>query len=295
MIRSRQLEYVQAVARHLHFTRAAEQLRIAQPALSQQIAKLERQLGVTLFERNRHRVALTPAGAVLADHADRVLADLVAVDEQMRSWSTGTRGLVRLGTARGLVGRLARVLAAFADRYPDVHLELRELDTAAMVAELVAGHLDVATLAAPTADPRVTARPLGGEPLVLIVAPDDPLADRDPVLVRDLDGRPFVLFGPGSAIRDLILATFAAVDAAPQARYLSREYATARTLVSAGLAAAVVPRSVAAEEGPPVAVRRLDPQPSWNPVLAWSARRRPTPALAAFLDFAESGLRRAED
>lgn len=294
MITSRQLEYVQAVARHLHFTRAAGYLRIAQPALSQQITKLERQLGVALFERDRHRVALTPAGAALAEHADRVLADLVAIDEQLRAWSTGTRGLVRLGTARGLVGRLARVLAAFGDQYPDVDLELREMDTAAMVAELVDGRLDAATLAAPTADPRITARPLGSEPLVLIVAPDDPLANRDPVPVGDLDGRPFVLFGPGSAIRDLILATFAAADAAPQTRYLSREYATARTLVSAGLAAAVVPRSVAAEDGPPVAVRRLDPQPSWNPVLAWSARRRPAPALAAFLDFAEDGLRRGQ-
>ncbi|HEY3502065.1 MAG TPA: LysR family transcriptional regulator [Actinocatenispora sp.] len=290
MISSRQLEYVQAVAHHLHFTRAAAHLRIAQPALSQQITKLERQLGVALFERDRHHVALTAAGAALADHAERVLADLAAVDEQMRSWSTGTRGLVRLGTARGLVGRLARVLAAFGDRYPGVHLELREMDTMAMVAELVEGHLDVATLAAPTADPRITARPLGSEPLVLIVAPDDPLTAHDPVPVRDLNGRPFVLFGPGSAIRDLILAAFAAADAAPQARYLTREYATARTLVSAGLAAAVVPRSVATEDGPPVAIRRLDPQPSWHPALAWSARRRPTPALAAFLDFAEAGL-----
>ena len=72
MMGSRQLEYFRAVARELHFTRAAEALQIAQPALSQQIRKLERQLGIALFERNNHRVRLTPAGAALLEHAENV-------------------------------------------------------------------------------------------------------------------------------------------------------------------------------------------------------------------------------
>src|SRR5580704_3002429 len=87
MITSRQLEYFRAVARESHFTRAAELLRVAQPALSQQIRKLERQLGVVLFERDHHRVQITAAGAALLDHAERILSDLEAAEQEMLGWS----------------------------------------------------------------------------------------------------------------------------------------------------------------------------------------------------------------
>jgi len=111
VITSRQLEYFRAVARELHFTRAAAALNMAQPALSQHIRKLERQLGLTLFERDRHGVALTPAGAALLEHAERILADIAAVDDELHDWAQGVRGVIRLGAARGVMPRLARVLA----------------------------------------------------------------------------------------------------------------------------------------------------------------------------------------
>ena len=148
MINSRQLEYFRAVARELHFTRAAEGLGVAQPALSQQIRKLERQLGLQLLERDHHRVAVTPAGEALLEHAERVLADLAVVEDEMLGWSAGIRGRFRLGVARGLSARLARVLAGFSTEYPQVDLELREESNEAMVADLYAARLDVATLAA---------------------------------------------------------------------------------------------------------------------------------------------------
>jgi DNA-binding transcriptional LysR family regulator len=118
MLTLRQLECFQAVARELHFTRAAEVLRIAQPALSQQVRKLERQLGLVLFVRDHHRVRLTPAGEALLRHADRVLSDVAAVEEEMLAWGRGLRGRVRVGTARGLAARLVTVLAGFCDRAP---------------------------------------------------------------------------------------------------------------------------------------------------------------------------------
>src|SRR3954454_9159056 len=120
MMGSRQLEYFRAVARELHFTRAAEELQIAQPALSQQIRKLERQLGIALFERNNHRVELTPAGAALLEHAERILSDIAAVEDEMRGWAEGTRGRIRLGGARGLTARLARLLAEFSREFPAI-------------------------------------------------------------------------------------------------------------------------------------------------------------------------------
>jgi DNA-binding transcriptional LysR family regulator len=288
MISSRQLECFRAVARELHFTRAAEVLRVAQPALSQQIRKLERQLGLELFERDKHRVAITPAGAALLQHAERILADLAAVEEELLGWSAGTRGWVRLGVARGLAARLARLLVEFSAANPGIEVELREESNEAMVADLYAGQLDVATLAAlPWPDDgRLASHPLGREPLVLITGGAGPLARRQRVPVTALDGLDLVLYSKGSAVREIIVSALAAAGARPAVRFETREYGTARSLASVGLAAAILPRSVAEEAGPPVRIVRLDPEPAWAPSLAWSAVRRPPPALAAFISFA---------
>jgi DNA-binding transcriptional LysR family regulator len=288
MISSRQLEYFRAVARHLHFTRAAEELRIAQPALSQQIRKLERQLGLALFDRNNHRVELTPAGVSLLEHAERILADLGTVEEEMQGWADGVRGRIRLGAARTLMTPLAHVLADFCRTYPAVEVELRELNTEEMVAELYAGRLDVATLASQPdrGDARLFSHPLGEEPLVLVVGAESALADRQQMSLAELDDEDLIRYPSGSAVQDIIAAALAAVGAAPRGRFEIREPGTARAVASAGLAAAILPRSVATAPGPLVRVVPLRPEPLWKPCLAWSANRRPTPALTALIDFA---------
>jgi DNA-binding transcriptional LysR family regulator len=287
MISSRQLEYFRAVARELHFTRAAETLHIAQPALSQHIRKLERQLGLTLFERDKHRVQITPAGAALRDHAERILSDLSAVDEEMQGWAGGVRGRIRLGTARGVAAPLARVLAAFCAAYPAVDVDLREETTNEMVADLHAGQLDAATLAAlgPPADRRLASQPLGSEPLVLVTGSAGPLAERRRIRIAALDGVDLVLYGPGSAVREIIVDALAAEGASPRVRFETREYSTARVLASVGLAVAILPASIAQEPGHPVRIVPLEPEPRWTPSLAWSAQRRPSPALAGFIAF----------
>ena len=287
MISSRQLEYFRAVARELHFTRAAETLHIAQPALSQHIRKLERQLGLTLFERDKHRVQITPAGEALRDHAERILSDLAAVDEEMRGWAGGVRGRIRVGTARGVAAPLARLLAAFCEAYPAVDVDLREETTDEMVADLHAGLLDAATLAAlpPLEDRRLASHRLGSEPLVLVTSRAGPLGKRRRIRVGALDGVDLVLYGPGSAVREVIVAALAAEEATPRVRFETREYSTARILASVGLAVAILPASIAEEPGHPVRIVRLEPEPRWTPSLAWSAERRPSPTLAAFIDF----------
>ncbi|MGI5130060.1 LysR family transcriptional regulator [Pseudonocardia sp. CA-107938] len=289
MISSRQLEYFQAVARELHFTRAAESLRIAQPALSQQIRRLERQLGLVLFERNNHRVELAPAGAALLEHAERILADLVAVEDEMLGWAGGVRGNIRLGAARGLMSQLAHVLSVFCRSYPAVKVELREHNTEEMIAGLHAGRLDLATLAISRGldERRLVVHPLGREPLVLVTAATGgPLSDRPEVPIGELDGMEMVIYQAGSVVGQIIMSALEAGGAVPDFRFESREYSTARILASAGLAAAIMPRSVAEAPGPAVHIARLDPEPIWTPSLAWPAGRRPAPAVRMFIDYA---------
>jgi DNA-binding transcriptional LysR family regulator len=288
VITSRQLEYFRGVARELHFTRAAATLRIAQPALSQQVRKLERQLGLTLFERDRHRVELTPVGAVLLEHAERILADLAAVEDEMRDWAGGLRGHIRVGTARGVATRLAAILADYCAAYPAVDVELREETTDEMLADLYAGRLDLATVAAlpPGAEERLAAHPLGSEALVLVTSATAPLARRRRIPITALEGVELAIYGPGSAARAIILAALEQAGVTPRMRFQTREFRTARILASAGLAAAILPLSIAEEPGHPVRIVRLDPEPTWSPSLAWSAQRRPAPALAALIELA---------
>jgi DNA-binding transcriptional LysR family regulator len=232
-------------------------------------------------------VQITPAGAALQEHAERILSDLAAVDEEMRGWAGGVRGRIRVGTARGVAAPLARLLAAFGEAYPGVDVDLREETTDEMVADLHAGRLDAATLAAlpQLDDRRLMSHPLGSEPLVLVASPGGPFGKRRRMGVAALDGIDLVLYGPGSAVREVIVAALAADGATPRVRFETREYSTARVLASVGLAVAILPASIAAEPGHPVRIIRLEPELRWAPSLAWSAQRRPSPTLAAFIDF----------
>jgi DNA-binding transcriptional LysR family regulator len=194
----------------------------------------------------------------------------------------------RLGAARGVMAQLAQVLAVFCRNYPAVEVELREHNNEEMLAGLSTGRLDAATLAVSHGldDRQLVVRPLGEEPLVLVTAPAGaPLADRDEVAVAELDGLDLVSYPAGSAVGEIIRSALAAAGATPRLRFERREYSTARILASAGLAAALVPRTVAEAPGPPVHLARLDPEPVWMPSLAWPSRRRPTPAVRAFIDF----------
>src|ERR1700742_2619313 len=123
----RQLRYVIAIARTKHFTHAAEQLGVAQPALSQAVAQREKQIGVSLFERSSRRVQLTSAGRLFVDRAESILAQLDALEDNMREHAKLLLGQVNIGTMVFFFfgkTRLAEVVAEFSHLYPGVELIL---------------------------------------------------------------------------------------------------------------------------------------------------------------------------
>ena len=155
----RQLRYVVAVADHLHFTRAAAELHVAQPALSQQVRRLERELGLELFTRTSRTVALTDAGEAVVARARRVLGEIDAIEEDLDAMRGILRGRVELGSMQSLGPfDLPRVLADFHARHAGVDVVLREETTQRMLAMLRADQLDlaVATIDEPPPDGLVT-------------------------------------------------------------------------------------------------------------------------------------------
>ena len=199
----RQLEYFAAVARHRHFTRAAESLYITQPALSQQIRRLEAELGLTLLRRTSKGVELTAAGADLLVHAEKVLAEVAAARADMDRHTGVARGVVRVAATAADAPRLPEALVDFHADHPGIQIALRQGSAAEVVALVQSGTVDVAVLALPGEPPAgVEATALTQEPLRLAVNLDDELAGRT-VGIAELRGRPFILVGAGhGAARD---------------------------------------------------------------------------------------------
>ncbi|MER6544765.1 LysR family transcriptional regulator [Streptomyces sp. NPDC001250] len=184
----RQLSYFVAVAEELHFGRAAERLHIVQSAVSQQIQRLERELGAELFDRSPRRVRLTGAGERLLPEARAVLA----AAERARAAVAAPAGL-RLGTSTGLGAHLDRVLAAFAERAPQVPVELVSLPAGERLARVAAGRLDAAFVRAAEPPAGVRVVPLWSDPLVAALPATHRLAGRDEIDLADLAGLPLAL------------------------------------------------------------------------------------------------------
>jgi len=184
----RQLSYFVTVAEELHFGRAAERLHIVQSAVSQQIQRLERELGAELFDRSPRRVRLTAAGERLLPEARAVLA----AAERARAAVAPPPGL-RLGTSTGLGEHLDRVLAAFTRRAPDVPVELVSLPVSERLAQVAGGQLDAAFVRAVEPVPGVRVLPLWSDPLVAALPAAHPLAARPEIAVGDLAGLPLAL------------------------------------------------------------------------------------------------------
>ncbi|MGP6158337.1 MAG: LysR family transcriptional regulator [Vulcanimicrobiaceae bacterium] len=285
----RQLRYFAAVARREHFTRAAEDLAVAQPALSQQIAQLERELRVRLFDRTSRRVRLTDAGRTLLETVERILADVESVSSEMHQYAGEVRGHVTLGTLQMLGElRLPKLLRRFHARYPLIEVALREGSTDELSAGLRSRSLELALVHfAETAPRGLVSEQLFVDELALAVPPGHRLATRRSVRFEELRDETFVAFKPGTAISRTVAAAAAQHGFTPKVTFESGDALTVRALVAEGLGVTVLPREVAEIPGPEVRIVPFSrPKLTRTIALAHLAQRRPSPAsrlLGAFL------------
>ncbi|HTU97660.1 MAG TPA: LysR family transcriptional regulator [Solirubrobacteraceae bacterium] len=286
----RQLRYLVALAEELNFTRAAEREHVAQPALSQQIRRLEDEVGLALVERTTRHVALTEAGEVLVVRARRVLAELEAAGTELQGLRGMDTGHVSIG-AMHTMGPidLSLPLALFHDRHPGVGLTVREQSSEEMAEMLRVDEIDLAFL---SVTERVESHGLAlhqlvSEELVVLLPPDHPLNGRAQVRMAELADEQFISFRAGARLRELLFAAGREAGFEPKVTLESNESQRIRRLVARGLGVAILPRSDAERPGAEVAVARLvEPSLRRDITLAWRDGRRLTPAAAAFLDLA---------
>src|SRR5215831_2195041 len=283
----RQLAYFDAVVRHGSFTKAAQRLHVAQPAVSAQIRRLESELGTTLLERTTRRVALTHAGEVLLAQARQALAQLDAAQGDLAELSAVLHSRVQIGATQVLGSLdLPASLASFRRRYPGVSLALQTGLIAKLLGMLDAGDVDL--ILGPVHDDlpaAYQARPLVPESLVLVTPPGHPLAARGNVPLAAAGDEPFVCMPADSRLRAILADAAVAEGFVPRVEFETYSPASIRDLVSAGLGVALLARSAAEGPGPAIGVCELARAPEHPSIGLIRARGRPlTPAARAFAD-----------
>jgi DNA-binding transcriptional LysR family regulator len=286
----RQLRYLVALAEELNFTRAAAREHVAQPALSQQIRRLEGELGLALVERTTRQVALTQAGEILVARARRVLAELEAAGNELQALRGVDAGHITIG-AMHTMGPidLSLPLALFHNLHPGVGLTVRENSSEEMAELLRVDELDLAFL---SVTERVESHGLGlhqlvSEELVVLLPLDHALSGSPRVKMAELADEQFISFRAGARLRELLFAAGRQAGFEPRVTLESNESQRIRRLVARGFGVAILPRSDAERPGADVAVSRLvEPSLRRDITLAWREGRRLSPAAAKFLDLA---------
>jgi DNA-binding transcriptional LysR family regulator len=286
----RQLRYLLAVAEERHFTRAAAREHIAQPALSQQIRRLEDEVGLPLVQRTTRRVTLTEAGELLVDRARRILAEVDAARTELEGLRGVQSGHVTVG-AMHTMGPIdvSLALAIFHERHPGVELTVREQASEELAEMLRTDELDLAFL---SVTERVESHGLGlqqlvSEELVAVLPNDHRLARRRRIRMAELAGESFISYRDGSRLREVLVSAGRDAGYEPRVTLESNESPRIRRLVARGLGVAILPRSDAIGPGAEIAAVTLtSPGLTRDITLAWREGRRHAPAAAEFLELA---------
>jgi LysR family transcriptional regulator, hydrogen peroxide-inducible genes activator len=281
-----QLRYVVAVARSGNFSRAAEQCHVSQPSLSQQIQKLESELGERLFERMKREAKLTAYGEAFVRRALKILEEVDAAKREATDAKSLLRGTVTVGVLPTIAPYLLPdVIAAFTERYPGVEIVVEE-DTTARLLKLALGYdIDLAIASEPIRDERLEVRELFAEELLLALPPGHSLTRSRTVKAGDLGGERLIVMKEGHCLGDQVLGFCDRRDVRPQISFRSAQLETIQALVCAGLGISLIPAMAArSERGALPEYRSFQaPRPQRKIVALWPKQRPLGRAASEFL------------
>jgi DNA-binding transcriptional LysR family regulator len=283
----RYLEHFVAVAAELNFLQASQRIHVAQSTLSASVSKLEKELGVELFDRSTRPVALTTAGEAFLRHAREVIRAAQSAQSSMEDYRDQPSGTVTVGSLMtwGTLN-LPAALEEFRGSYPLVTIRMRQSHTgsAGHLAAIADGQMDLAlvSIASPR-PPLVAVRELTREPMVFVCESSHALADRGRVQLSDLAGADFIQFPLEWGIRHHLDAGFAAAGVQPVSAFEVADYAIAAELIRHRLATTVLPLSVA-YRFPDLRVIALHPPLVWTLSIASAATEHTSRSVNALID-----------
>ncbi|WP_028800024.1 LysR family transcriptional regulator [Streptomyces sp. 142MFCol3.1] len=283
----RTLRFFVAVAEEQSFTRAAERLSVAQPAVSHQIRSLEKELGEALFERNARSVRLTEAGRVLLPMAGRTLADADRVIAEFASRTALVTGTLLLGAVDGVEHtRLPALLGGFHRQYPGVAVQLVEGRSAELISRVGNGELDAAVVALPehSLPQGMRSVVMLEDEIVAVVPADSPLAGRKAIPIELLSGKTLISYGQNSGLRPWLQSAFDAAGIDFSTRYATNDGALHVALVEGGVGVSLTVSTDRALVGNPrVSAVPVSPSLAYRKALIWRGTPQPTRSLRALL------------
>ena len=237
-----QLRYFCAVARHGTFTRASEVEHVAQPSLSQQILKLEAELGARLFDRLPRSAKLTVFGRAFLPKAERILRELQEAKTELHDMSGNEKGEVVVGIIPTIAAYLLpRLLNGFTVRHPLVSIKIIEDITPTLLQRLHEGTIDMAVAALPLAGSELASVELFEERFYAVLPEKHRLASRASISFAELNREPFLLLKEGHCFRDSVIAACSKLKMSPSIVFESGQFATILAMVSAGMGVSAVP------------------------------------------------------
>jgi DNA-binding transcriptional LysR family regulator len=290
----RHLQTFAAAAEHGSFTRAAQSLSVTQAAVSKHIAALEEQLQVTLFERSGRSMSLTEAGQRLYDYARRIFDLMDEAARELGQAAASVHGTLRIAAssvpAQSLVPML---LTEFHELYPDVHESVVFSDSAAATAAVENAAAELGIVGEMPNSPRIRARPIAEDELVLVVSPHHPLAVRKKVTLAELRQEPLIVRESGSGSQHCVERALVAAGLAPDELHVAMEMNSIdaiRAAVASGAGAAFLSRSTIqrdVDDGRLVSLPVQGVRARRQLYLITDPKRIPTPAGRAFATFVE--------
>jgi LysR family hydrogen peroxide-inducible transcriptional activator len=283
-----QLRYFVAVARTGTFSRAAGECHVAQPSLSQQVQKLESEVGERLFERTRRRAILTPAGALFLPRALSILETAEQGRQEIREMSGEVRGKILLGALPTIAPYfLPEIIRLFQEKYRGVELIFHEETTLQLLRGLEENELDLALISDSTPNPRIRIENLFSEELLLCLPAGHALVHQRVVVAADLQQEKFILMQEGHCLGAQAQRFCQTKGLRPQISCRSAQIATVLAMVQAGLGISLIPE-MARQQGPDAGVvyRSLDgTRPRRTLALAMSRQRKSSRCVLEFSKF----------
>lgn len=283
----RLLRYFVTVAEELHFSRAALRLHMAQPPLSQQIRRLEEELGVQLLIRTKRHVELTEPGRQFLASAREILAQMDRAITQVQRTARGELGRITIGMSSSVAfeDTLPRVLREYRERYSGVSIALQEMSANEQLAALREGRIQIGFLRPPNQEPEIVITPFYRVPLVAVLPAEHPLAARKRIPLKALAKDPFIIVPRNRALGglDLVLEACLRAGFTPQVSQEALELQSVIGYVAAGFGVSLVPWTARNLIHSGVAFVSLAPPEVFAEIAAVHMARNDSPLLAGFL------------
>ena len=288
-----QLRYFVAVADEGNFSRAAAKVRVAQPSLSQQIRKLEAEMGQPLFDRLPRSVVLTEAGRCLLEYARQILASIGDARRCVDELKGKIAGHVAVGAIPTIAPYvLPQLVVTFQKHYPDVTLHIVEDVTAGIIQRIEAGELDVALASTCQQSPTLRREHLGNEPLLALVPEGHPLTKQTVVSFEDLKSQRFLLLHEMHCLSQQVHHLLESRRLLPEVALAGSQLSTIANMVAAGIGLSIIPQMMVDHQATPgcVSLAFAPPVPERELNLLYNPLRFQSKAAAAFRQEASAAL-----